>query len=242
MNRQVRTTAAILLVAALYFVGGKVGLKLWSVNPSSTAVWPPTGIALAAVLLLGPRVAPGIFIAAFLVNLDIPNATVATSVGIAIGNTLEALAAAWAVKRFAHGVKAFDRVRDVYKYMLVAAVLATMVSATIGVSVLCVGKLEQWSNFYHVWIVWWLGDCVSAIVIAPLLLVWATRPPPHVSVERIVEAACLLASLCVIFIGVFGGWSEAVGNEYPLEYAGIPVLLWAALRFQQRGAVTAAAI
>jgi len=114
------TPVVILGLAALYFLAGKLGLLLAFVHASATAVWPPTGIALAAFLLLGYRVWPGIFLGAFLVNLTTAG-SLATTLSIATGNTLEGLAGAYLVNRWAHGVHAFDRPPDVFKFAALAA-------------------------------------------------------------------------------------------------------------------------
>jgi integral membrane sensor domain MASE1 len=107
-------------LALCYFVAAKLGLKLAFLNASATAVWPPTGIALAAVLLLGPRIWPGVFVGAFLANMTTAG-TVVTSLGIAIGNTLEAVVGAYLVNRFAGGRGAFDRAQNIFRFVLLAA-------------------------------------------------------------------------------------------------------------------------
>src|SRR5712691_10453977 len=113
-GRAVTLAASILGLAAAYFVAGKFGLSLALVNTSTTAVWPPTGIALAALLLRGRRVWPGIAFGAFLVNVT-TTADIPSSVGIAIGNTLEAIIGAHLVDAFANGSRAFERPQDVFK-------------------------------------------------------------------------------------------------------------------------------
>ena len=120
-------------VAAGYFVSGKLGLKLAYVHQSATPVWPPAGIALAAFLVLGYRLWPAILLAAFLVNLTMER-SVASSIGIAAGNTLEGLLGAWLVSRFAGGCKAFHRPQNVFKFAVLAGMLSTTVSATFGVT------------------------------------------------------------------------------------------------------------
>src|SRR5579871_6424063 len=127
------TLTVIFILAAIYFVAGKLGLRLAFVNQSATAVWPPTGIALAALLLGGYRLWPGIWLGAFLVNLTTTGFAL-TSVGIASGNTMEAVLGAWLVTRFANGSHAFDRAIDVFRYILLAVGFAPVVSATCGVT------------------------------------------------------------------------------------------------------------
>src|SRR5439155_8918687 len=125
--------AVIAGLAGLYFIAGKLGLRLAFAHPNVTAVWPPTGIALAALLLLGYRVWPGILLGAFLVNLTTAGDAL-SSLGIATGNTLEGLVAAALVNRFANGRRAFESPLDVIKVALLAAVASTAVSATVGVT------------------------------------------------------------------------------------------------------------
>ena len=122
MKSRFRDILAVLALTALYFAAGKFGLSLAFVHANASAVWPPTGIALAALLLGGYRLWPGILIGAFLVNIT-TQGSVATSLGIAIGNTLEAVTAAWLVQRFAYGLKAFERAQNVFKFIGLAAIL-----------------------------------------------------------------------------------------------------------------------
>jgi len=154
----------------VYFFAGKLGLTLAFVHASATAVWPPTGIALAGFLVLGYRVWPAIFVGAFVVNFwTTPNILV--SLGIASGNTLEAICGAWLVSRFANGPRVFDRPQDVFKFAL-AALASTAISPSLGVTSLAVGGLAQWSNYWPIWLTWWLGDASGVLILAPLLLLW----------------------------------------------------------------------
>src|SRR5579863_1978749 len=142
-------------LAVVYFVAGKLGLSMAFVHPSSTAVWPPTGIALAAFLILGYRVWPGVFLGAFLVNLTTVG-TVLTSLGIATGNTLEGLIGAYLVTRFANGRNAFERGQDTFKFAMLSGLLGTTVAATLGVTSLALGGFARWSEFRDIWLTWWL--------------------------------------------------------------------------------------
>jgi integral membrane sensor domain MASE1 len=130
-SRLPRLFLATVIVAAAYFVTGKLGLKLADINPSASPVWAPTGIAIAALLIAGLELWPAILLGAFLVNITTAG-TIGTSFGIAVGNTLEAVAGAYLVLRFAHGRKAFERAEDVFKFAVFAALGCTTVSATIG--------------------------------------------------------------------------------------------------------------
>lgn len=218
-------------LTAIYFVGGKLGLKLAWVHPSATPVWPPTAIALAACLALGYRVWPGILLGAFLVNLTTAG-SVATSIGIAVGNTLEGLAGAYLVRTFARGQQAFERAQDVFKFTLFAALGATMISATIGVTSLSLGGFADWPNFRFIWVTWWLGDAAGALVLGPALIIWSRRPRLAWTGPQILEAFGLFLSIAFIGQAVFGGPVSFDGQNYPLEFLCLPLLIWAALRFQ----------
>src|SRR5713226_1038995 len=163
------------VLAAVYLIAAKLGLKLAFVHASATAVWPPTGIALAALLVFGYRAWPGIFVGAFLANIT-TEGTVATSLGIAAGNTLEGVTGAYLVNRFAGGRNAFNRPQDVFRFAVLAGTISTMVSATVGVTSLSLGGFADWADYGAIWGTWWLGDAVGALLVAPLLVLWLTNP------------------------------------------------------------------
>src|SRR5437870_6684875 len=149
-----RPSKNLVVVAALtlvYVIAGKLGLMLAFVHASATAVWPPTGIALASFLVLGHRVWPAIFLGAFLVNITTAG-SVATSIGIATGNTLEGLLGAYLVNRFADGRNAFDHPRTTFKFAVLAAGISTMVSPTIGVTSQSLGGFASWDNYGAIWL------------------------------------------------------------------------------------------
>jgi integral membrane sensor domain MASE1 len=149
----------------LYVLAGKLGLSLASVHASVSPEGPPTGIAIAAFLTLGYRVWPAILAGAFVVNVSTAGSP-ATSVAIALGNTLEGLLGAYLVNRYANGVRAFDHAQDVFKFAALAGLLSSLVSASIGVVSLSFGGFAQWSDFDGIWLTWWLGDATGALVSA----------------------------------------------------------------------------
>ena len=145
-------------LVALYFVAAKVGLLFAAISPSASAVWPPTGIAFAACLVLGLRVWPAIFVGAFLANATTAGSVV-TSLGIAAGNTLEAVVGASLIIRLAHGVRVFESVRGIFAFVAVAALGSTTISATIGVASLLLGELLSGADAARIWLTWWASRC-----------------------------------------------------------------------------------
>lgn len=235
--KRIAVTAGL---AVVYFAAGKFGLSFASVHASATAVWPCTGIAIAAFLVYGYEVWPGILIGAFLVNLTTAG-NVQTSLGIAIGNMLEGIVACYLVKRFARGKEVFNSARDIFKFVLLAG-LATTVSATMGVSVLAAGGFASWSAYASIWTTWWLGDAVGAVVMTPLLLLWWENARLRWTREQIIELTFLGLGLVAVSWAVFGPAFHPEFKNYPLEYLCIPFLIWAAFRFGRRKAATAVAV
>jgi signal transduction histidine kinase/integral membrane sensor domain MASE1/ActR/RegA family two-component response regulator len=230
--------AALVLVGGAYVVAGKLGLSLAFFHVSASPVWPPTGIAIAALLLLGMRVWPAIFVGAFVVNVTTAG-SVATSIGIAAGNTLEGMAAAALTNRFAGGRRVFERLRGVFLFTALAGALSAGLSATVGVTTLTLAGYADRSQYGAVWLTWWLGDVGGALVLAPLLVLWAAGSGLVWTWKRAWEAAAL--GLAVLFAGlmVFTGIGpEAIRNQ-PIAFMTVPLPLWAAFRFGPREAATA---
>jgi signal transduction histidine kinase len=229
-------------VFGLYVVAGKIGLALAFLHASASPVWAPTGIALAALLTLGYRVWPAIFAGAFCVNITTAG-SVATSLGIGVGNTLEALLAAYLVDRYANGAQAFDRSQDVFKFAGFAGLLSPTVSATVGVASLALGGDATWPDVDQIWLTWWLGDVTGALIFGPLLILWVRDWRSRVSRARLLEVAALWATTTLIGLAVFGEGLTHFGlMTLPLTFLCTPPLVWAAVRFRQREAAMLVAV
>jgi diguanylate cyclase (GGDEF)-like protein len=237
-SRFIKDLPLLVVLTAGYFLAGKFGLKLASVNASASAVWPCTGIALAAFLILGYRVWPAILAGAFLVNITTAGSVV-TSLGIATGNTLEGVAGCYLVNRFASGQRAFERAQDIFKFALLAGLVSTAISATVGVTTLALKGFADWTNYGTIWTTWWLGDAVGALLVTPLVLLWWENPRLNWTRRQIVELAALFVGLFSTSWVVFGGGFHTTVKNNPFEYLCIPFLVWAAFRFGRRKAVTA---
>jgi signal transduction histidine kinase/ActR/RegA family two-component response regulator len=240
-RRPVLFLSITLAVAAVYFGAGKVGLSLASLAEQITLVWPPTGIALAAVLLFGYRVWPGIALGAFLVNVASQEPPLVAA-GIALGNSLEALIGAVLLQRLISFRNTLERLKDALGLIILAAILTTAVSASVGVAALCLGRLQPWTAYPYLWSEWWLGDAMGNLVIAPVILSWASLNRARWNAWRIAEALALSVGLTAVSAIVFLAWGVAPVTDYPFEYAVFPFVIWAALRLGQVGSSSATCI
>src|SRR5438067_8291680 len=173
-SQTLRRLGLLVALAAAYFVAGRLGLRFAVVSPNATAVWPPAGIALAALLLAGYDVWPAIMVGAFLVHLT-TTGSVLSVVAIAAGNTLGGLLGAYLVTRFARGRRVLERARDIFTFAVLAGIVSTAVSATAGVLAIALDGLARWSDFGSIWLTWWLCDAVGNLVVEPAVLLWAQR-------------------------------------------------------------------
>ncbi|HEY6209851.1 MAG TPA: MASE1 domain-containing protein [Gemmatimonadales bacterium] len=237
-SRLVRRLGLLVALAAAYFVAGKLGLAFAFVNPSVSAVWAPTGIALASFVLFGYGVWPAIFLGAFLVNLT-TTGSVASSVGIGVGNTLEGVVGAYLVNRFARGRRVFERAQDVFRFALLAGVVSTVLSATMGATSLALAGLGRWAHYGPIWATWWVGNAVGDLVLAPAVILWAAPPRVRWSRRQALEGAGLLLSVVVVGLAVFGGVFPLPIRNYPVEFLCVPFFVWAAFRFGQREVASA---
>jgi signal transduction histidine kinase len=228
--------AAFLVV---YFAAGKFGLAFFGlIHPSAAAVWLPTGVAMAALLLFGSRLVPAVFVGAFLVNVTTAG-SIASSLSVAVGNTLEAVLAATLVERFAGGRDAFRSTAGILKFAALAALLSTTVSATIGVTSLTLGGNAPEETWAAIWLTWWLGDAAGAVLVTPLIVLWWTNPAWGWSARKTVEAALLLVTVGAVGSATF---FQPTLTMYPLAFLNLVPLVWGALRFGPRELATAVAL
>jgi signal transduction histidine kinase/integral membrane sensor domain MASE1 len=235
-RRPVFDVAVTAGVALAYFAAARLGLSMALVAEQVTVVWPPTGIAVAALVRLGPRAAAGVFAGALAANLTIGE-PLPTAALIALGNTSAGLAAWWLLRRV-HFNPALERIWDVMALLGLAGGAAAALSATIGVTALCATGLQRWSDFDVLWWIWWLGDAMGVVLVAPVLLTLSRRA--RWPLARAAEAALLFASLSAVALVVFAGKIPPAGQQ--LAYAVFPFVVWAALRFRQRETATAIAL
>jgi PAS domain S-box-containing protein len=238
----VRFTPAVrwLALVAVYILAAKVGFRAAFVAEQVSPVWPPTGLALWAALEFGPRAAlPAIWIGAFVANATThePFLVAAT---IATGNTLEAFAGVWLLRRFGGIDRSLDTLRHVTSFVVAAALGSTVISATIGVMTLCASGLQPWPLFASLWWTWWLGDASGALLVAPVLLTmrwWQS----HWRTIAVAELTILEAITIGVTVLVFGVRVMPLTGHHPLEYTVFPLVIWAGLRFAHAGAALVSA-
>jgi diguanylate cyclase (GGDEF)-like protein/PAS domain S-box-containing protein len=234
-TRSALLTAAV--TAGVYVGAAKLGFTMAFTATQVTLVWPPTGIALAALLLYGRAAWPGVLLGAFLSNVT-AHETLVVAACIAIGNTLEAITAAYLLRFFTGLSSSLDRLRHALGLVVFGALLSTMIGATIGVTSLCAGGMQPWSAYRQLWWTWWLGDAVGAMLVAPALLTLGAWRNIRRD-DRVAEAAVLLVGLLSVSTAVFASSYATNAPHNTLEYTIFPFLIWAAIRFGIAGAAMA---
>jgi len=216
-------------IAGAYVVAAKFGINLSVAHGVITPVWAPSGISIAALLIFGRGSWPAVALGAFISN-GTSGAHPLVAAGLAVGNTLEATAGAFLLEKVRFRPN-LERVRDVFALVVLGAGASTLIAATNGVSVLSLANATH-GSYGSEWLLWWFGDAVGDLMVAPLLLlVWVhrkTRPGKARLLEALILLSMLTALSAIVFLG--GGW------RYP--YLIFPLLLWAALRFRQIGCAT----
>lgn len=219
----------IIVVSGAYFVAGRLGLATPFTSGNVSPVWPASGIALAAILLWGYRVSPGIAAGAFLVNFwsQVPHTA---ALGLAAGNTLAAVTGAFLLHQIPDFHPSLSRLRDVLGLIVFAAIGSTTVSASLGVAVLFATHVHPWSNVGTAWLMYWLGDGMGVLLVAPLALtfptLWKIRPR-----IRIAELTLLVLLLSVACFFIFTDRTLFALKLNVLGFAAFPFVIWAAIRF-----------
>ena len=223
-----KNLALLTFLTLIYFVAEKLGLKLAFVHPFLSPIWLPSGLALAAALLYGYRVWPAIFVGAFLSHV----ATSVPSFLIPVGVTLEGLAGAYLVNKFAHGVKAFDTAKGVFLFVFLGCICAPLISPTIGIGEFyLVGHSP--SNLGVVWLTWWIAHGIGILLVTPFLVLLLRSSPQRWNPFELGELAVLLLGLIFVCLVVFGPLSLSLNmQKLVTAWLCFPFLIWAAFRFR----------
>src|SRR5258708_4640122 len=240
-RRSISYAGGLVAIGVIYFVLAKGGLTLASIHPSATPIWPPPGVALAAVLLWGYRTWPAIFIAAMIANATTAG-SVATAIAIATGNTLEAVVGAYLVNRWSSGCNTFSRPNSVAKFALICFVIATPISATIGLTSPATAGYIDRTNFADAWVTWWLGDVTGALVVTPAIVLWASSHYHAFNRNEFLETVGVLATAALVGLIAYSPLIEQTPSRNPLGFLAILPMLWAALRRGPRDTATVALV
>jgi len=240
-RRGISYVGGLVAIGAIYFALAKGGLALASIHPSATPIWPPTGVALAAVLVWGYRTWPAIFTAAVIANATTAG-SVATAIAIATGNSLEAVVGAYLINRWSSGCNTFSTPNSVAKFALICFVIATPISASIGLTSLATAGYIERTNFANAWVTWWLGDVTGALVIAPVIVLWASSHYHAFNRNEFLETVGVLATAAAVGLIAFSPLIEQTPSRDPLGFLAILPMLWAALRRGPRDTATVALV
>ncbi len=235
MKNPLRSAGWILLVAAVYLGAAKLALALAIPPGYATSVWPPSGIALAALLLAGWRIWPGVWLGAAAANFTI-HYSLPVAGAIATGNVLEAVLAAVLVQRFIGRHGRFERGEDVVRFVGIA-IVAGVVAATIAGLALGVRGFMAWEEFGYHWWTWWQGDVAGMIIVTPLVLSWARPQRAGWSAERGGE---LVVFAVLLLLAASASFAWPYGSSLPFFFLLLPFMIWAAFRFTQTEVMTAA--
>ncbi|HJY98994.1 MAG TPA: MASE1 domain-containing protein [Patescibacteria group bacterium] len=238
--RNPRYLLRLFLIAVAYYIFAKLGLSFAFGVKQVTLVWPPTGIAIASLLLLGGKHWPAVLIGAFAANIT-TNETFPIAAAIAVGNTLEALLALYLLSMVKFD-KDFHHVGDILKFIFWASLVSTLVSATIGTTTLGYGGTIGWNNYWPTWLTWWLGDATGAVIFGPLILAYSNYKYLKFGVVRILRAIFLVLSTTLVSIFAFTGFISPLLANYPVRYVIFPFIIWAAFDFGVPGATWVTAI
>lgn len=222
--------ATITSLVIVYVVVGKIGVRVPTASQNVTAIWLPAGISLAALLLLGKRVWPAIFLASFFLSIMLQG-SISISMGLAVGCVLEALVGSYLINKYANGISAFFKMRDVLRFVALGGLVAPAVAATVGISTLCVGNAASWADFWTLWFVWWIGDVLGILFVTPFLVLLLGHGHHSSGLAETLETAVLIAGLSIVCVLNFGRQpvSSIPGNS--LLFLCAPFLVWSALRF-----------
>jgi signal transduction histidine kinase/integral membrane sensor domain MASE1 len=233
--------AGLIGIGLTYFVLAKSGLALALINPSASAIWPPTGFALAAIVLWGYRAWPAIFLAAMIANATAAG-SIGTAISIATGNSLEALVGAVLINAWCNGRDTFSTSNGVAKFAVICVALATPISATVGATTLAIAGDAEWADFGRIWLTWWLGDMIGALVVAPVVVLCALSGARALGRIELIQSAAVIALAVAVGFIAFSPYVHTATTPRALGFLAVLPLLWAALRRGPRDTAAASLI
>src|SRR5215831_909409 len=240
-RRGLHYIAGLIGIGLTYFVLAKSGLALALIHPNASAIWPPTGFALAAIVLWGYRVWPAIFLAATIANAGAAG-SIGMAIAIATGNTLEALVGAALINAWCNGRDTFSTPNAVAKFAVICFALATPISATVGAASLAIAGRAEGANFANIWLTWWLGDLIGALVVTPVVVLCALSDARAFRRTELTESAAVISLAVAVGFIAFNPLFKQSQHPDVLGFLAVLPLLWAALRRGPRDTAVASFI
>lgn len=237
-SHHLSTFTRVVILISFYFVGGILGKESSFLSGSVALVWPPAGIALAAILLFGYRFWPGVAFGAVLFSLMNGVPFGFFTLGTAIGNTMGAIVCTFLIHTAVRTGFSLERTRDVTVYIVLACLLGTTVNAAFNMVGLAYSGKGVGDRMFLTLAEWWVPNALAGLVVTPLIVAWATPSSVRWTGRLIVEAVICGAGLFVGTLISFYSWLVYGIQNYPLAYLPFPFLVWGSLRFGQRGAAT----
>jgi PAS domain S-box-containing protein len=234
-NKNLQVVFGIALIAVAYGVTAKIMLGFFAANKVVSLIWPPSGIALAALLIGGKKYWPGVFIGAFLANyLSGSGNPLAVTLTIATGNTLEPLSAIWLLERLNGGKSRLDEPKDYY-HLVISGAAGAISSTLFGIGALFfsgyIAADAIWLNLSH----WWQGNVLGVVLVAPLILVWRELPAKDFSNVNMIRLFCCYGLAFLVGQVVFFGWFDQVFEDFPQAFWMFIFLSWSAVKFGRHG-------
>ena len=227
----------VLLLALAYFASAKLALLLAIPPGYATPIWPASGIALAAMLVAGRAIWPGVWLGSLAANLSIEGSVLSALV-IASGSAAQSTLASWAIGRHVGVPYRFAEVQQVIKFVGLCIVCATP-AASVALVPLALSHSMSGRDLFWNWWTWWQGDTSGMLVATPLILSWVSKTASPWDLRRALEALALSILLLGSSYFIFQGFGES--GAYPTTFVVVPLIVWSGFRFGQRGVTTATA-
>jgi PAS domain S-box-containing protein len=237
-NTKLSMVTRVVMLTACYFMGGLLGKEASFLSNSIALIWPPTGIAIAAILLFGYRFWPGVALGALLFSTMGGMPLGFFTVGSAIGNTIGALTSAHLLNRFIGFQNSMQRTRDVAGYILLACLVGTTINAAFNVVGLIYSGVTPWQEMFPTILAWWVPNALAALVVAPFAVTWASPSIIRWNPRLVLQALGCGAGVVIGTVISFNTWFVYGIQSFPLAYLPYPFLVWSALKFGPRGATT----
>src|SRR6516165_5912675 len=241
LRRGLNYIVGLIGIGLTYFVLAKSGLALALIHPSASPIWPPTGFALAAIVLWGYRVWPAIFLGAMIANAS-TTVSIGPAISIATGNSLEALVGAAVINVWSNGRDTFSTPNTVAKFAVICVVLATPISATVGITTLAIAGYAEWANFANIWLTWWLGDMIGALVVTPVVVLCALSDARAFRRTELTKSAAVISVAVAVGFIAFNPLFKQSQHPDTLGFLAVLPLLWAALHRGPRDTAIASLI